>query len=733
MYPRQSATTHTEQLGDEASVYDWARAQVHALNPTAACVWRLCDGATSPDAMAAALRRELGIAEADAVVALTLTQLARLHLLERPVASRGDRPAPTRRWLLARGVAAVMLPVISSIVAPAPVAAQSPATGAPTLTSLSPNQGLRGTTVAVTLTGTNFAVGATTVNVVGGGVTVINVVVGSGTSLTANFVLDPAAAAGARTVTVATAAGTSGALPFTIDLLPGPGTPTLTSVSPNQGLRGTTVTVTLTGTNFAVGATGVTVSGAGVAVNTVVVNSTTSLTATFVIDAAAAASARNVTVTTAGGTSGAQPFTVNLAAPTLTNISPNQGIRGATVAITLTGTNFVVGATTVAVAGGGVTVNTVVVVNSTSLTANFVLDGAAAPGGRAVTVTTADGTSGPQTFTVGVLAPTLTSVAPNQTMKGTQATTVAVTLTGTNFVVGATTVAVSGAGVAVNNVVVGSSTSLTANFVIDPSATAGGRTVTVTTAFGTSGGQTFTINPGTTTFIFTNGPQNFTVPPLVTTLTVTALGAQGGFGSPGGLGGGVTATLTVVPGEILSVFVGGQGGLGATGGLGGFNGGGAGGAGASFHDGGGGGASDIRRAPYALADRLVVAGGGGGGTFSRFGGAGGGTTGGDGAALAAIPAAGGGTQSAGGLGGVYPVDPSRNGQPGTSGTGGQGGPDVVNGASGGGGGGGYFGGGGGAGGVLLAAGTGGGGSSFPVGATHTQGVRLGNGEVTITW
>ena len=48
MYPRQSRTTHTEQLGDEASVYDWARAQVHALNPTAARVWRQCDGATSP-------------------------------------------------------------------------------------------------------------------------------------------------------------------------------------------------------------------------------------------------------------------------------------------------------------------------------------------------------------------------------------------------------------------------------------------------------------------------------------------------------------------------------------------------------------------------------------------------------------------------------------------------------------------------------------------------------------
>ena len=306
MYPRQSPTTHTEQLGDEASVYDWARAQVHALNPTAARVWRQCDGATSPDAIAAVLREEMGIPEADAVVDLTLTQLARVHLLELPVESRGDRPATTRRWLLGRGVAAAMLPAIYSIVAPSPVEAQTPGAGAPTLTSIAPNQGTRGTTVAVTLTGTNFVVGATTVTVSGAGVTVNTVVVAARTSLTANFVLDPAAATGARTVTVTTAGGTSGAQTFTVNL-PAPGAPTLTSVAPAQGIQGTTVAVTLTGTNFVVGATTVAVSGAGVTVNTVVVGSTTSLTANFVLDATAAPGGRTVTVTTAAGTSGPQP------------------------------------------------------------------------------------------------------------------------------------------------------------------------------------------------------------------------------------------------------------------------------------------------------------------------------------------------------------------------------------------------------------------------------------------
>ena len=315
--------------------------------------------------------------------------------------------------------------------------------GTPTLTSVSPNQGVRGTTVAVTLTGTNFVAGATTVTVGGGGVTVTNVAVSSGTSLTANFVLDPAAADGPRTVTVTTAIGTSGPRIFTISLPP-PGAPTLTSVTPNQGIQGTTVAVTLTGTNFVVGATTVAVSGGGVTVTTVVVGSSD------VADRQLRArSGRGCWCPLGDGHDGRRDQRrANLhdqsaagpGTPTLTSVSPNQGLRGTTVAVTLTGTNFVVGATTVTVSGGGVTVTTVVVGSSTSLTANFVLDPAAAAGPRIVTVTTAGGTSAPQGFTISLPPPTLTSVSPNQ---GSGATTVAVTLTGTNFVAGATTVAVS--------------------------------------------------------------------------------------------------------------------------------------------------------------------------------------------------------------------------------------------------------------------------------------------------
>ena len=56
--------------------------------------------------------------------------------------------------------------------------------------------------------------------------------------------------------------------------------------------------------------------------------------------------------------------------PTLAAISVASGAAGSTVAETLTGTNFVVGATTVAVSGSGVAVNNVTVTSATSVTAH---------------------------------------------------------------------------------------------------------------------------------------------------------------------------------------------------------------------------------------------------------------------------------------------------------------------------------------------------------------------------
>ena len=96
---------------------------------------------------------------------------------------------------------------------------------------------------------------------------------------------------------------------------------------------------------------------------------------------------------------------------------------------------------------------------------------------------------------------------------------------------------------------------------------------------------------GPTTFSYTGAVQNYTVPVGVTTITIDAYGAQGGSygGFTGGLGARIKGDVTVTPGQVLSVYVGGQGVP-------------------SQNAGGGGGGSGVSNGGTAL----VVAGAGGG-------------------------------------------------------------------------------------------------------------------------
>jgi len=176
----------------------------------------------------------------------------------------------------------------------------------PTLTTITPNSGSKGTAVSVTLTGTNLT-GATAVNVSGTGVTVSAVTVVNSTTVTATFTISGSVlvATGARTVTVTTPNGTTNGVTFTVN---NPPVPHVTSISPSSGTRGTTFTVTINGTNLS-GATSVTVpipiigGSGGVTASNIVVNPTgTSLTATFTISGTAVRLVpRLVTVTTPAG------------------------------------------------------------------------------------------------------------------------------------------------------------------------------------------------------------------------------------------------------------------------------------------------------------------------------------------------------------------------------------------------------------------------------------------------
>jgi sugar lactone lactonase YvrE len=203
----------------------------------------------------------------------------------------------------------------------------------PALASIAPATGAPGTVHSVTLTGSGFSgspgsnsncrAGETTVEVGGDGVKTGNVTVLSDTSLRVTLTIAADAKLGPRGVRVTTAAGPSNPRQFTIAVLP-PAVPTLTSISPASGLRGSSAQVTLTGTNFdtRAGSTTVASGSNSISVGNVTVNSATSLTATFNIAAGTALGSYNVTVTTPGGSSNAVAFAVNPPGPAITYDMP---------------------------------------------------------------------------------------------------------------------------------------------------------------------------------------------------------------------------------------------------------------------------------------------------------------------------------------------------------------------------------------------------------------------------
>jgi len=120
--------------------------------------------------------------------------------------------------------------------------------------------------------------------------------------------------------------------------------------------------------------------------------------------------------------------------------------------------------------------------------------------------------------------------------------------------------------------------------------------------------------PDTYTFAYTGAIQRFVVPNRVTSIQVAAIGARGGTGARGQVGGAganITSSLNVTPGQILWIVVGGFPGQSATAAYG-F--GGNGGSGTNFGGAGGGLSGVFTSSSPAVANALIVAGGGGGGS-----------------------------------------------------------------------------------------------------------------------
>jgi sugar lactone lactonase YvrE len=197
----------------------------------------------------------------------------------------------------------------------------------PTLTSITPASGVPGATVVTALAGSGFQGGAgptgsgcsvngTTVFVSGVGVTVAGTSVTADGSMSVTLAIAPDAPAGPREVTVTTDSGTTAPVTFTVSIAP----PTLTGITPASAARGTTMTITLAGTNFdpAPGGTTVAIEGAGIATGDIQVANPGSLSFSFTMAPDVTLGVHNVTVATASGGSNAVRFLVLPQGPTFT-------------------------------------------------------------------------------------------------------------------------------------------------------------------------------------------------------------------------------------------------------------------------------------------------------------------------------------------------------------------------------------------------------------------------------
>jgi hypothetical protein len=106
-------------LPEEVLVYDLVREKAHCLNPTAALVWKYCDGNKTVKQIKDSIEKETQTTVDERLVWLALEQLQAFDLVVGEIQRPPILKDMSRRELIRRiGVTAVAIPVIISIVAP---------------------------------------------------------------------------------------------------------------------------------------------------------------------------------------------------------------------------------------------------------------------------------------------------------------------------------------------------------------------------------------------------------------------------------------------------------------------------------------------------------------------------------------------------------------------------------------------------------------------------------------
>gem|GEM_PF-5110906 len=208
--------------------------------------------------------------------------------------------------------------------------------------------------------------------------------------------------------------------------------PTITSISPSSGQAGTTVSITVNGTNFVNGASVVIFNGVGVGEatpNTTFLFSI-QLSATWAIPANFTPGTYNLAVVNPNNGQGSNDatFTVTAATnpvPTITSISPTSGFLNSAVTITVYGTNFI-NSSVVSISNTYSRYNLpTTFISSTKLQATIPASYVTVAGTYPITVTNpapGGGTSNAINFTVTAASSTNNSTSTSTSTSGTTST-----------------------------------------------------------------------------------------------------------------------------------------------------------------------------------------------------------------------------------------------------------------------------------------------------------------------
>ena len=312
-------------------------------------------------------------------------------------------------------------------------------TSAMNVTSVSPSPVNTGTTTPLTISGSGFQSGSV-VSIPSTAGTIVGTPTITANTITVSFAADSGASAiGTWPATVTNPDGYSKSANFAIQQAP----VTLTAISPSSMAYASTRSFTLTGTGFNSGAQ-VTLDGNAVTEAWI---SATSMTVTLTSDPSAAT--HTFVVTNPDGGTASRTFIVTPTAISfVTSPDPSTSTNKT---FTLTGGTFLSGAT-VKLDSSSSNISSAVVNNSGLMTVT--LTNAPAAGSHTFTVTNPDGGSATDTFTVYAH---ISNATPNNNWVH-SGTTKTVTLTGTGFVAGSSTVKVNGLTTGVSSVSITSTT-----------------------------------------------------------------------------------------------------------------------------------------------------------------------------------------------------------------------------------------------------------------------------------